>query len=513
MISEDTTRLQPERARGETVDRGWILTLLLGVYAFAFLLWLVFKWGGETYGTLISDLAFLPMGLATAALAWRTGRHRALRLKTRRAWTMVGLAVLCWWLGDVVWSYYEVVLKRSPFPSPADAAYLLFYPILLLGLLAFPSAPRTRGEVAKFWLDTATVVLSGWMVIWYFVLGPTALAKDVDPLLTVLSSAYPIGDLVLIFGIAVLLLRRPDEGSGKALVMLAAGLTAFLIADVGFGYLCLQERYRSGDWPDAFWMVAQLLIVISAQWQLAGAVHKRHEEPQAAVQVRSVSILPYGSVALGYGLLVIAGRQAAPYPLGGLLAGAIAVTAVVLARQLTVMNDNIRLLGELHALATTDSLTGWMTRRYFFDLADREFARAKRYSRRLAAIMLDVDFFKDINDRYGHGSGDLALQAVAARCRHNLREIDLLGRYGGDELVILMPEADLRDATRVAERLLAAVAETPLVTDDGRIDLSISAGVATIADCPDLITLVRRADVALYQAKDAGRNCLRTASA
>lgn len=512
MLSEDTPRLHQERVRGETVDRGWILTLLLGVYTLAFLLWLVFKWGGETYRTLISDLAFLPMGLAAAALAWRTGRHRALRSKTRRAWMTVGLAVLCWWLGDVLWSYYEIVLRRAPFPSPADAAYLLFYPILLVGLLAFPSARRTRGELVKFWLDTVTVLLSGWMVIWYFVLGPTALARDVEPFVTVLSSAYPIGDLVLLFGIAALVLRRPDEGSRDALAALAAGLTSFLIADIAFGYLSLQERYRSGDWPDAFWMLAPLLIAISAQWQVAGAVHKRHEEPQAAAQVRSVSILPYGAVALGYGLLVIAGRQAAPYPLGGLLAGAIAVTAVVLARQLTVMNDNIRLLGELHALATTDSLTGWMTRRYFFDLADREFARAKRYSRRLAAIMLDIDFFKDINDRYGHGSGDLALQAVAARCRHNLREIDLLGRYGGDELVILMPETDLRDATRVTERLLAAVAETPLVTDDGRIDLSISAGVATIEDCPDLITLVRRADVALYQAKQAGRNCLRAAT-
>lgn len=512
MLSEETTRLRTEPIRDEALDRGWTFTLLLGVYTVAFLFWLIFKWGGESYRALISDLAFLPMGLAVATMAWRTGRHHALRPKTRRAWIAVGLAVFCWWLGDVLWTYYEVGLKQAPFPSPADAAYLLFYPVLLIGLLSFSSAPHTRAERTKFWLDTVTVLLSGWMVVWYFVLGPTALAQDADLLMTVLSSAYPIGDLVVIFGIATVVMRRPEEGSREALGLLAAGVTAFLIADLAFGHLSLRDAYQSGDWPDGFWMVAQFLMAAGAQVQVWNAQHRRHEEPRAERVIKSASMLPYAGVALGYALLLLAARTAAPYPIGGLLGGAIAVTAVVLVRQLTVMHENIRLLGELHELATTDSLTGSMTRRHFFDLAHREFARAKRYKRNLSAIMIDIDFFKAINDRYGHATGDEALQAVVTRCRHNLRDIDLLGRYGGDELVILMPEVDLRDATRVAERVLAAVAETPLVSNGSRIDLSVSAGVAAVEGSSDLATMLRRADVALYEAKQAGRNCIRTAN-
>lgn len=490
-------------------DPGWLLTIASGIFASVFVLWLFLGWGGPNYRTLIADVAFIPMGLAASAMAWRTSLHRGLPAKTRRAWQIVGGALLSFWFGDVVWSYYEVILGASPFPSLADAGYLLFYPIFFIGLLTFPSAPRTRSEIVKFWLDAATVLLSGWMVIWYFVLGPTALVQNTGSLTTVLSSAYPIGDLVMIFGISVLILRRPDEGSWEALALLAVGLTLFLVADVGFGYLSLRETYESGDWPDAFWMLAQFLMVASAQVQV-WKIHHRQDVQKTDDGIRSTSLVPYAAVALGYAMLFFAGRHAAPYPMGGLLAGAIAVTAVVLARQLTVTNENIRLLGELRTLATTDSLTGSLTRRHFFDLAHREFARSKRYHRHLAAIMIDVDFFKAINDRYGHSTGDAALQAVVARCRQHLREIDLLGRYGGDELVILMPEVNLHDATRVAERLLATMAETPLIAGEHRINLSVSAGIATAEGQSDLATMLRRADVALYEAKQAGRNCVRT---
>ena len=492
-------------------DRGWLVTIAVGIFAIGFILWLFFGWGDPDLRTLIADVAFIPTGLAASAMAWRAGLHQTSPAKTRRAWKIVGAALLSFWLGDVVWSYYEVILGASPFPSLADAGYLLFYPILFIGLLTFQSAPRTRSEVVKFWLDAATVLLSGWMVIWYFVLGPTALSQNAGSLTTVLSSAYPIGDLVLIFGIAVLLLRRPDDGSREALGLLAAGLTFFLLADVGFGYLSLRETYESGDWPDAFWMLAQFLMVASAQVQV-WKMRQRQDVQATDDRIRSTSVVPYAAVALGYAMLFFAGRHAAPYPMGGLLGGAIAVTAVVLVRQLTVMSENIRLLGELQTLATTDGLTGSLTRRHFFELAHREFGRAKRYNRQLAAIMIDIDFFKAINDRYGHASGDEALQAIVARCRANLREIDLLGRYGGDELVILMPEVDQRDAARVAERVLAAVVETPLISNGSRIELSVSAGVAPVEGSTDLATMLRRADAALYAAKQAGRNCVRGAS-
>lgn len=489
-------------------DTGGIVTLALGVYTATFLLWMVTGWGGETHRTAISDLAFLPSGLAAALMAWRASA-RAGSIRNRRAWVLLTAAFASWWVGDVVWTYYELVLGEAPFPSIADAAYLLFYVLILTGLLSFPVAPKSRIERSKFWLDAITVLLGAWMVVWYFVLGPTAIEQDSPVLLTVLSAAYPIGDLVLIFGVAAILLRTVEDGRRGTLGLLAAGAVSFLIADVAFGYLSLQEAYSGGDWPDAFWMIAQLLFVASAQYQTWQVSREEVWDPEMATEIHPLSPVPFAAVAMGYVMLIVAGHSAPIHPMGGLITGAIAVTAVVIARQLMLMNENVRLLGDLRALVRTDGLTGLATRRYFFELAYREFARAKRYSRPLAALMVDIDLFKPINDQFGHGAGDDVLRMVAAQIREGLRESDFAGRYGGEEIVVLLPETPEDAAVAAAERLRRRVAQASVDTAGHRITVTISLGVASVEGCADLGSMLRHADHALYRAKEAGRNCVR----
>lgn len=489
-------------------DPGGVVTLALGVYTVIFLLWLVAGWGGEAHRTTVSDLAFLPSGLAAAIMA-RRASTRVVSIRSRRAWVLLTAAFLSWWVGDVVWTYYELVLGEAPFPSIADAGYLLFYLLILAGLVTFPTAPQGRIERSKFWLDAITVLLGGWMVIWYFVLGPTAVEQDSPVLLTVLSAAYPIGDLVLIFGIAAILLRTGEEGHRGTLGLLAAGAVSFLIADVAFGYLSLQESYSGGDWPDAFWMVAQLLFVAGAQYQSWQVSHDDVREHEQLPEIHALSPIPFAAVALGYVMLIVAGHSAPIYPLGGLITGAIAVTAVVVARQLMLMNENVRLLGDLRALVRSDGLTGLATRGYFFELAHREFARAKRYSRPLAALMVDIDLFKPINDQLGHSAGDEVLRMVATQIRNGLREADLAGRYGGEEVVVLLPETSEDAAMAAAERLRRRVAQASVETGGHRIAVTISLGVASVDGCADLGAMLRHADDALYRAKNAGRNCVR----
>lgn len=489
-------------------DRGGVLTLALGAYALLFLLWMVTGWGGEARRTAISDIAFLPSGLAAAIMAFRASRHVSV-LRSRRAWLFLTAAFVSWWLGDVVWTYYELVLGEAPFPSFADAGYLLFYLLILAGLVTFPTAPKSRIERSKFWLDAITVLLGGWMVVWYFVLGPTAVAQDTAVLVTVLSAAYPIGDLVLIFGIAAILLRSVEEGHRGTLGLLAAGAVSFLVADVAFGYLSLQEAYSGGDWPDAFWMIAQLLFVAAAQFQCWQSSREETREPDQATEIHPLSPVPFAAVAMGYMMLIVAGHSAPIYPLGGLITGAIAVTAVVVARQLMLMNENVKLLGDLRALVRSDGLTGLATRRYFFELAHREFARAKRYNRPLTALMMDIDHFKPVNDQFGHGAGDEVLRMVAAQIREGLREADLAGRYGGEEIVVLLPETPEEAGAAAAERLRRRVAQASVDTAGHRISVTISLGVASAEGCADLGAMLRHADNALYRAKETGRNCVR----
>lgn len=170
---------------------------------------------------------------------------------------------------------------------------------------------------------------------------------------------------------------------------------------------------------------------------------------------------------------------------------------------------------ELERQARTDSLTGAINRRHFMDLAEQEMVVSRRYRHPLSLLMLDIDCFKAVNDTYGHHAGDVALQTLVHVCRRALRDVDVLARLGGEEFGILLPETAIDRAVRVAERVRQAVAACEIPVDDQPpVRFTISLGVATLCDVDaDIDALLRRADRALYDAKQAGRNQVRVAAA
>jgi diguanylate cyclase (GGDEF)-like protein/PAS domain S-box-containing protein len=163
---------------------------------------------------------------------------------------------------------------------------------------------------------------------------------------------------------------------------------------------------------------------------------------------------------------------------------------------------------ELRRQAQFDFLTKVCNRGYFMKQAEQELTRAKRYGSELSLLMLDIDFFKEINDRYGHERGDLVLQNLANICRHVFRQVDVIGRLGGEEFVILMPETPKAKAVEVAERLRTAVAGSKVPIEHGLpIQFTISIGVAEFNSKDDNIdVMLNAADKLLYAAKHAGRN-------
>jgi diguanylate cyclase (GGDEF)-like protein len=173
----------------------------------------------------------------------------------------------------------------------------------------------------------------------------------------------------------------------------------------------------------------------------------------------------------------------------------------------TTAIHNAQLHGEVQKQAITDTLTGLYNRRGFFELGRREVERALRFGRPLTAIMLDIDYFKNVNDLYGHLVGDRVLIGLAGRLMQELRQIDLVGRYGGDEFVALLPETDLANAVSVAERLRKVAAGVTIASASAPVKISLSAGVAALnPESKDLNSLLQRADQALYEAKRAGRD-------
>jgi diguanylate cyclase (GGDEF)-like protein len=161
---------------------------------------------------------------------------------------------------------------------------------------------------------------------------------------------------------------------------------------------------------------------------------------------------------------------------------------------------------ELQVLASIDELTGVLNRRKILEAAAEEFQRVARYPETLCFAMFDIDHFKLINDLFGHSVGDQALRQVAITARSQLRIQDRIGRYGGEEFLIVFPETSLEGAARVTERIRAAIETLGLDEESFRARLTISAGVAEVTrgETPD--DVLRRVNAAMYLAKSAGRN-------
>jgi diguanylate cyclase (GGDEF)-like protein len=160
---------------------------------------------------------------------------------------------------------------------------------------------------------------------------------------------------------------------------------------------------------------------------------------------------------------------------------------------------------ELECQASTDPLTGLLNRRGFETQAQVALALAFRSGRPLSVLTLDIDFFKHINDQFGHDAGDLVLTSLAHLLRKRLRQADIVARFGGEEFVVLLPDTDGEDALRTGHSLLQTIEETP-IPQVGHI--TASAGVSSLqaGDADGLTDMLRRADDALYQAKRTGRN-------
>ena len=166
------------------------------------------------------------------------------------------------------------------------------------------------------------------------------------------------------------------------------------------------------------------------------------------------------------------------------------------------MTERKLLEKQLEEQATTDELTGVSNRRRFLEIADNEIKRALRLTYPLSVVLIDLDFFKQVNDTHGHQVGDQVLMHLAQVCRQNIREIDLIARIGGDEFAMLLPFTNCQQASEVIERVRAALAASDL-----KVPVTITAGIACLARGIDTLDgLLGRADQALYRAKKAGRN-------
>jgi two-component system cell cycle response regulator len=237
--------------------------------------------------------------------------------------------------------------------------------------------------------------------------------------------------------------------------------------------------------------------------------------PELCKRLRSQAREPYVYVVL------LTGRDSKRDVIAGLEAGAddyivkpcnpleLEVRLRAGRRVVELQSELVAAREKLRFEAMHDSLTGLFNRRATMDQLDRELSRAWRVGSPVAAVMIDVDHFKSVNDAHGHAGGDAVLREVAARLRQTLRAYDTLGRIGGEEFVVLLPECDADGAAAVAERLRMLVSEKPIATSNGPLRITASFGISSTSQQGPRGTaeeLLRTADQALYAAKRGGRN-------
>jgi diguanylate cyclase (GGDEF)-like protein len=469
--------------------------LMLAVH----LVWYVGGWGSESLRAAVTDGMYPPLALTFTLLGIRVVRNRRLDSRTRLAWSFIVASFACQLIAHTSWFVEDVILHQVDYPSFADYWFLAFVPVMFIGLMLLPGARRTRRDRIRLVLDSMIVGASTFMVLWYLVLGPIFATADVTVSEIVYSAALPVGDLLLVLALATVVLRRSGSPASTPERLLAAGVGAYVIADVYYSYIQLHDGFVGGTWPDLLWLLGCYLFALTAYRQHQ-QTHQTPTRPDDRVRTAAVNWLPYGATALAYGLLAVLASKEGLYPLGGMIIGALALTALVVARQVYAQREN-------QELAVTDTLTGLANRALVSERLARLSTQPIRAGRHSAALLVDLDRFKPINDAYGHGAGDAVLQAVAVALRSVLRASDTAGRLGGDEFAVILQNLPAPGvAVEIAERLVAAL-RTPVIFGEHVLDVQASIGVAIRdEDCADGAVLLQHADAAMYAAKRSGRD-------
>ena len=404
-----------------------------------------------------------------------------------------GLALLSWVIGDTIFTLLSQGGASPPTPSLADAFYLAMYPFAYFGIMLI-----MRGEVRSFkastWLDGAVVGLGAAAICAAFVLDNIINSVSGSPSAVAVNLAYPIGDLILLafaFGALVIVPGWPAR-----LLTLVAGCLVLAIGDTVYLFQNAAGTYQSGTILDATWMTALFLWSLTV-WQQVGA--RRTDDDAHAPGFVLPAIAAVAAV-----VIIFAGNW---IHMGSIALSLTVATLVLVGVRAALSRRELNALTQAnHHQAVTDELTGLGNRRLLTRELDAIFSTHDGTwgtGDALALLMIDLDHFKEINDSFGHPTGDGLLRLIGPRLQSVTRSSDVVVRLGGDEFAVLLSGADVEFAMSIAERITTAI-EPPFEVAGSSLHVGASIGIAlTPQHATNATELMRCADVAMYRAKAA----------
>jgi diguanylate cyclase (GGDEF)-like protein len=436
------------------------------------------------YNVSLDGALYLVATMAPAAAMVITARRSP---EVRRPWLFMAAGVTLNSVADVVYVLRDAHLHPVPNPGLSDVFYLASYLSFIIAVTLFTraNADRVRASLRLDGLIAAVAVASLVAYIWYVPL----VSSGGGLLRVVVDMSYPMLDLVMLMLLATALAPlhyRPNWSSG----LLMSGVAWFIVGDVLHVSEIAHKSVHAVSFTDMTFVIGTWLMGLAASSHDRRASSRRGRHEEVSLSVAAVPVLS-GVIALGVIAASWAWRR--PPEVGAL---ALAALALVMVRMWLALREERRLVLSSSRDARTDALTGLANRRRLFELIE-ELRRATG-PLSVGVILIDLDGFKEVNDEIGHAAGDELLRIISQRFVHRLADRGTLARLGGDEFA-LVRVAPLEDLVSLAHELLATTQEE-FALQGHRIRLSASMGVAIDA-ATDPFELLRRADVAMYQAK------------
>ncbi|HVB72897.1 MAG TPA: diguanylate cyclase [Ktedonobacteraceae bacterium] len=532
----------------------WYSVAFGGMYFLVYGGWVILYESPSPSFQAVGSIGMLLAIILSFVLSWvgikrhggkRDGRSPRLPFQRRlHSWVplIFSIALLFESLANILYGYYYTHHIYT-FPGLNDAMALATYPTLMLGIWFLPARSLSRQGRLRALLDSLMMIVALLAFGWYFLLGPLLLhIVEASLFVTLAHIAFPAAELLLISCLILFTARVPGRILRPTVSLISIGLVAFVLSGIVWQYTLVKHMTYTLGWYTLGWPVGCFLIALSTQtmrWlpdQRTTEDDARHEDVSTTGPLWRM-LLPYAFVPAAMGLAFYVWNT----DRGGILAVGtycceLLLLALIFSRQIIAMREIHHLNGDLQrakqalheknaalerantrleSLATTDMLTELPNYRALQTLLEQEGERARRFGHSLSMLFFDGDRFKQVNDTYGHAVGDVVLCELSERARSILRAGDTIGRFGGEEFLVLLPETDGQEAQIIAERLRSAVAASPLAAYAvaGGISVTVSIGVASYpTDGATISDIQEQTDQAMYWAKRLGRNQVRTAA-
>jgi diguanylate cyclase (GGDEF)-like protein len=448
----------------------------------------VFGVGGQGGEKAIRDWLSSAVYILVAAIVGL----RAMRGGTKRlAWTLFAVGLSLYGLGNVLWSFWIEHMKTVPIPSICDGLWLTLYPLTYAGIVWLARGRRAHLP-AGVWMD-GIITGAGLAALGAAIVFQPVLSSATGSTAAVATElAYPIGDLLLaalVVGVLALRGWRLDRTWG----MLAGGFVLLAVADCMYAVQVANGSSSPSAMTNLVYVLAVALLAFAA-WQRDSEVSSKRLDRW------SMLVVPAGFTVTALGLLLY--DHVHRLDVLALTLAIVTLLAAIVRMGLTFRD--VRGLAEARRQAATDDLTSLPNRRLFMQRTGEAIAAARLTGTERSVLLMDLDSFKELNDTLGHQAGDALLCLIGPRLKRALRTTDTVARLGGDEFAVLLdPQPDAEGVVTVAEKVLNALRE-PFEVQGLSLRVTASVGIASFpSHASDASELIKRADIAMYQAKSA----------